>query len=224
MLEARDIAFAYARRRILDGATFSVASGETVALVGANGAGKTTLMRILAGLLLAASGSIMADGIDVRREPLRYRRQLGYMPESAPVEPWLSVKEYLKFRARLKGEQGRKIRHRVMEALEACALEDIGEARIGSLSNGQRRRVALADALLLRPRFLLVDDLFAGLDSSARATVAKALSSVSQFASIMVSGHELEELDRCASRFLVLKDGKIEEAKGVAAARKAMTA
>ena len=140
------------------------------------------------------------------------------------MEPWLCVKAYLKFRARLKGEQSRKIRHRVMEALEACALEDLGEARIGSLSHGQRRRVALADALLLRPRFLLVDDLFAGLDASARATVAKALSSVSQFASIIVSGHELEELDRCASRFLVLKDGKIEEAKGVAAARKAMSA
>ena len=223
MLEVRNIAFAYARRQILDGATFSVASGETVALVGANGAGKTTLMRILAGMLLTASGSIRADGIDVRKEPLRYRRQLGYMPESAPVEPWLSVKAYLKFRASLKGEQHRKIRHRVMEALEACALEDLGEARIGRLSHGQRRRVALAEALLLRPRFLLVDDLFAGLDASARATVGQALSSVSQFASVMVSGHELDELGRCASRFLVLKNGQIEEAKDVAGARKAMS-
>ncbi len=224
MLEARDISFAYGRRRILDGASFSVDSGETVALVGANGAGKTTLMRVLAGLLLSASGTIRADGFDVRKEPLRYRRLLGYLPESSPVEPALTVKGYLKFRAKLKGEQSRKIRHRVMEALDACALLDLGEVSIGKLSNGQRRRVALAEALLLRPRFLLADDIFAGIDPAARSTIVKTLSSFSQFASIIVSGHELEELGRCTSRFLVLKDGRISEAVGAAAARKALPA
>lgn len=223
MLEVKDIAFAYARRRILDGVTFNVASGETVALVGANGAGKTTLMRVLAGLLLSASGSVRADGFDVRKEPLRFRRMLGYMPESAPVDPLLTVKDYLKFRARLKGEQRHKIRHRVMEALEACALEDVGEMRIGALSNGQRRRVGLADALLLRPRVLLADDMFAGLDASARSTMAQTLSSFSQFASVIVSGHELEDLGRCTGRFLVLADGHVTEAKGAACARKAMS-
>lgn len=224
MLEVKDIAFAYSRRQILDGVTFSVASGETVALVGPNGAGKTTLMRILAGLLLTGSGTIRADGFDVRREPLRYRRLLGYLPESSPVEPALTVKSYLKFRAKLKGEQSRKIRHRVMEALEACALADLGDALIGRLSNGQRRRVALAEALLLRPRFLLADDIFAGIDPEARSTIVHTLSSFSQFASIILSGHELDELGRCSSRFLVLKEGRIREAMGGAAARRALTA
>ena len=152
MLEARDISFAYSRRPILDGATFSVASGEAVALVGANGAGKTTLMRVLAGLLFPMSGTLKTDGFDAFREPIRFRRQLGYLPESAPSEPGLTVKAYLKFRAKLKGEQVRRIRHRVLEAMESCGLDELGETRIASLSNGQRRRVALADALLLRPR------------------------------------------------------------------------
>lgn len=224
MLDVRNIAFAYARRQVLDGATFSVASGETVALVGANGTGKTTLMRVLAGFLYTASGTIRADGFDIMKEPLRYRRMLGYLPESAPVDPAPTVKAYLKFRARLKGEQNRKIRHRVLEAMEACALDGLGDARIGRLSNGQRRRVALADALLLRPRFLLADDLFAGLDPAAREMIRRTLSSFSQFATIIVSGHELDDIGKCTARFLVLKDGRIEEARGVDGARKAMSA
>ena len=222
MLEARDISFAYSRRPILDGATFSVASGEAVALVGTNGAGKTTLMRVLAGLLFPMSGTLRADGFDALRETIRFRRQLGYLPESAPSEPGLTVKAYLKFRAKLKGEQVRRIRHRVLEAMESCGLDELGETRIASLSNGQRRRVALADALLLRPRFLLLDDLFAGIDPATRASLGKTLTSFAQFATIIVSGHELDELSRCTTRFLVLKDGRVSEAKGLQRAREAL--
>ncbi len=222
MLEARDISFAYSRRPILDGATFSVASGEAVALVGANGAGKTTLMRVLAGLLFPMSGTLRADGFDALRETIRFRRQLGYLPESAPSEPGLTVKAYLKFRAKLKGEQVRRIRHRVLEAMASCGLDELGETRIASLSNGQRRRVALADALLLRPRFLLLDDLFAGIDPATRASLGKTLTSFAQFATIIVSGHELDELSRCTTRFLVLKDGRVSEAKGLQRAREAL--
>ncbi len=222
MLEARDISFAYSRRPILDGATFTVASGEAVALVGTNGAGKTTLMRVLAGLLFPMSGTLRADGFDALRETIRFRRQLGYLPESAPSEPGLTVKAYLKFRAKLKGEQVRRIRHRVLEAMASCGLDELGETRIASLSNGQRRRVALADALLLRPRFLLLDDLFAGIDPATRASLGKTLTSFAQFATIIVSGHELDELSRCTTRFLVLKDGRVSEAKGLQRAREAL--
>ena len=222
MLEARDISFAYSRRPILDGATFTVASGEAVALVGANGAGKTTLMRVLAGLLFPMSGTLKADGFNALRETIRFRRQLGYLPESAPSEPGLTVKAYLKFRAKLKGEQVRRIRHRVLEAMASCGLDELGETRIASLSNGQRRRVALADALLLRPRFLLLDDLFAGIDPATRASLGKTLTSFAQFATIIVSGHELDELSRYTARFLVLKDGQVSEAKGLQKAREAL--
>ena len=222
MLEARDISFAYSRRPILDGATFSVASGEAVALVGANGAGKTTLMRVLAGLLFPMSGTLKTDGFDALRETIRFRRQLGYLPESAPSEPGLTVKAYLKFRAKLKGEQVRRIRHRVLEAMASCGLDELGETRIASLSNGQRRRVALADALLLRPRFLLLDDLFAGIDPATRASLGKTLTSFAQFATIIVSRHELDELSRSTARFLVLKDGQVSEAKGLQKAREVL--
>lgn len=222
MLEAKNISFAYGRDAVVSGAAFKVVPGETVALVGANGAGKTTLLRVLAGLLMPYEGHVYADGFDVFRSPLRYRRMLGYLSESAPVEPGLSVKNYLRYRAQLKGEQPRRIRHRVEEAMDICGIFEIANAPTELLSAGQRKRVALADALLLRPRVLLLDDVLAGMDAGARKSLASVLSSAISFASAVVAGHELEELGRLAKRFFVLKDGKLYEAADAAAAGKAI--
>lgn len=219
MLEVQDISFAWGREPLFDGVTFSVAPGEVAALVGANGAGKTTLMKILAGVIFPSSGTVKADGTDTFKNPLRYHRVMGYLPENCPAEPDMTVKQYLTFRARLRGEMAKKIRHRVQEAISLCGLTAQTDGRIGRLSFGQRKRVALADALLLRPRFLLLDDLLAGLDAVTRASLGRILASVSSFASVVVSGHELEELEAHASKFLVLKDGRMLGAKTAAGVR-----
>ena len=209
---------------LLDDVSFTVAPGETVALVGANGAGKTTLLRILAGVCLPSSGTVVADAADLLRTPLRYRRLLGYLPESAAVEPGMTVKDYLKYRANLKGEMQKKIRHRVLEAMDLCGLSARAEVRVDNLSQGLRKRVALADAILLRPRFLLLDDLLAGLDAETRLSVGRILRSVSSFAATVVSGHELDELESFATKFCVLKDGRLLGAKTAAGVRTLLTA
>jgi ABC-2 type transport system ATP-binding protein len=224
MLEVKHISFSWGRAPLLDDVSFTVAPGETVALAGANGAGKTTLLRILAGVCLPSSGTVVADAADMLRAPMRYRRLLGYLPESAPVEPGMTVKGYLKYRANLKGEMQKKIRHRVLEAMELCGLEARADARVDNLSQGLRKRVALADAILLRPRFLLLDDLLAGLDAETRISVGRILKSVSSFAATIVSGHELDELQGFATKFLVLKDGRIIGAKTAAGVRTVLTA
>ena len=209
---------------MLDDVSFTVAPGETVALAGANGAGKTTLLRILAGVCLPSSGTVVGDSVDLFLSPLRYRRLLGYLPESAAVEPGMTVKGYLKYRANLKGEMQKKIRHRVLEAMELCGLSARADSWIGSLSQGLRKRVALADAILLRPRFLFLDDLLAGLDAETRASVGRILKSVSSFAATVVSGHELDELEGFATNFLLLKGGRLQNAKTAAGVRALLTA
>ena len=216
MLEVKHISFSWGRVPLLDDVSFTVAPGETVALVGANGAGKTTLLRILAGVCLPSSGTVVADAADLLRAPLRYRRLLGYLPESAAVEPGMTVKGYLKYRANLKGEIQKKIRHRVLEAMELCGLAARSDARVDNLSQGLRKRVALAEAILLRPRFLLLDDL--------RLAVGSILRSVSSFAATIVSGHELDELEELATKFFVLKDGRLLGAKTAAGVRTLLTA
>ncbi|MGN0853692.1 MAG: ATP-binding cassette domain-containing protein [Kiritimatiellia bacterium] len=219
MLEIGHISFQWDRAPLLEDVTFTVAPGEVVLLAGANGAGKTTLMKILAGLLHPASGTIRFDGFDVFAAPLRYRRLMGYLPESAPAEEDMAVQDYLKYRARLRGELSKKIRHRVEEALELCALEAHAASRIEVLSQGLRKRVALADALLLRPRVLLLDDLLAGLDIDTRETIGGILAALSSFAAIVLAGHELDEMASYVTKYVVLKRGKALQAKTPAGVR-----
>lgn len=209
MFEVKNILFSRGGKEVLSGVSFSVALGEVVAITGVNGVGKTTLLKVLAGIWFASSGRIVADGVDAFSQPIRYRRRLGWLGEMSPAEDDLTVKAYLKYRAKLKGEQSRKIRHRVREAVAACALDEFIDAPIGRLSRGQRKRVAIAEAALLRPRLLLLDDPFAGLDAASREAVAGLIESFGAFASVVVTGHEVDVFARVAARTLELKEGKI---------------
>ena len=209
MLEVRNIAFAYSRSVLRD-VSFVVSPGETVSLVGDNGAGKTTLLRILATLLTPTSGMVLSDGQNAFSHPLRYRRLLGYLPEKLSLYEDMRVKEYLTYRAELKGEPGKRIRRRIGEACEICRIgADIERSPIRRLSAGQKKRVALADALLLRPRVLLLDDFLAGLDTSIRGIAGEMLSDAASFSSVIVTGHEIDDMMKWSTRFLVLKNGVI---------------
>lgn len=209
MIDVRDIAFSYGAREVLRDVSFVVSPGETLAVAGANGAGKTTLLNVLATLAAPEKGQILFDGRSARRQPHDYRRQLGHLSERPLPDEDLTVRDYLTFRAALKGEPSRRIRRRVGEAVELCRLGDCRQRFIRSLSAGQRKRVALADALLLRPRLLLLDDLLPGLDAPFRAAVGEILSEAAAFSSVIVTGHETEEIARWATRFIVLRGGTV---------------
>ena len=219
MLEAEGISFSWGSAPLLRDISFSVSPGETVVIAGANGSGKTTLIKILSGIVVPAAGFVRTDGMDAFRHPLRFRRQLGYLSENLAADDDLTVAEFLRYRAQLKGEASRRIRHRVTEAMELCGVTALADASIGTLSRGQRKRAALADALMLRPRLLLLDDLLAGLDIETRCDMKRILSAGSSFAAIVASGHELEDFASFASRFLVLKGGVLLSSKTAAGAR-----
>ncbi len=209
MLEVRNISFAYRSKSVLRGVSFVASPGEIVSVVGGNGAGKTTLLRILATLLVPDAGLVLSDGIDAFARPLRYRRQLGYLPENPAPYDDMSVKEYLSYRATIKGEPAKRIRRRISEAAEMCRVTDVLRTSIRQLSNGMRKRVALADAILLRPRVLLLDDFLAGLDTEMRDAAGAVLSDAAAFSSVIVTGHELSDLAKWTTRFLVLRDGVV---------------
>lgn len=207
MLEVRNLAFAYGRRSVLRDVSFSVSPGEVVGVVGANGAGKTTLLRILATLALPDGGRVLSDGLDAFSRPLRYRRQMGYLAENPALYDDMTVKEYLDYRAHLKGESAKRIRRRVTEAAALCRISSLMRSSIRGLSAGMKRRVALADALMLRPRLLLLDDFLAGLDFSMRESAGAVLSEAAAFSSVIVTGHEIADLAKFVTRFLVIRDG-----------------
>lgn len=207
MLEIRNLAFSYRRRNVLRDVSFVVSPGEVVSVVGANGAGKTTLLKVLATLAIPDSGQIVLDGIDAGDFPLRYRRRIGYLPESPALDDDMTVRDYLRYRAGLKGEPSRRIRRRVNEAAEVCRVSDAMRSPIRSLSLGVRRRVALADALLLRPRVLLLDDFLAGADAAFRRAAGEVLAGAAAFSSVIVTGHEIDDFMKWTTRFVVLRDG-----------------
>ena len=209
MLEVRNIAFAYDREPVLRDVSFVVSPGEVVSVVGANGAGKTTLLRILATVAVPDAGLVLADGVNAFDRPLRYRRQIGFLPENPALYGDMTVKEYLLYRAYLKGEPAKRVRRRINEAADMCRISSLMRTPVRRLSTGLRRRVALADALLLRPRILLLDDFLAGLDGEMRSAAGLVLAEAAAFSSVIVTGHELEDLARWTTRFLVLAGGVV---------------
>ena len=209
MLDVRNIAFRYRKQPVLRDVSFVVSPGEAVGIVGSNGAGKTTLLKILATLAVPDSGLVLSDGRNIFAKSLEYRRQLGYLPENVALYDDMTVKEYLTYRARLKGEPSKRIRRRVGEAAEMCRVSDALRRPIRLLSAGLKKRVALADALLLRPRVLLLDDFLAGLDSEMRDAAGEVIAEAAAFSSVIVTGHEVEDLAKWTTRFLVLRSGVV---------------
>src|SRR3954449_12089687 len=148
MIEVSNLTKRYAGHTAVSGISFTVERGEIVGLLGSNGAGKSTTMRILSCFMPATSGTVRVAGYDVFTQADEVRRRIGYMPENNPLHPEMRVREYLKFRARLKGLGWRRSRERVDEVLERCDLTDVSRKIIGHLSKGYRQRVGLADALV----------------------------------------------------------------------------
>lgn len=210
MLEVRNLSFSYRRREVLRNVSFVASPGETVSIVGANGAGKTTLLKVLATLLIPDGGNILFDGHNASEEPMKFRRQLGYLSEEPALYEDMTVRDYLNYRAHLKGEMEKRIRRRIDEAMEMCRIKEIAKTTIRKLSFGLKKRVQLADALMLRPRVLLLDDFLAGLDRPMRLLVAEILQNAAAFSSVIATGHDIEDMAKWTTRFLVLKDGIIE--------------
>jgi ABC-2 type transport system ATP-binding protein len=178
-------------------------------LLGPNGAGKSTTMRILSSYLPATSGTVRVAGFDVFYESVEARRRIGFMPENNPLYPEMRVREYLKFRARLKGLGGRRSRERVTTVMEQCGLTDVSRRIIGQLSKGYRQRVGLADALVHEPELIILDEPTIGLDPHQIRSVRQLIKSLAGKHTVLISTHILPEAEMMCSRMVIMFGGKI---------------
>jgi ABC-2 type transport system ATP-binding protein len=209
MIEVEHLTKRYAGRAAVSDLSFTVARGEIVGLLGPNGAGKSTTMRILACYLPATSGTVRVSGRDVFRESQEVRRRIGYMPENNPLHPDMRVREYLKFRARLKGLSRSRSRERVDVVMEQCGLKDVERKIIGHLSKGYRQRVGLADALVHEPELLILDEPTIGLDPRQIRSVRQLIKGLAATHTVLISTHILPEAEMTCSRMIILYEGKI---------------
>ncbi|MGH9335833.1 MAG: ABC transporter ATP-binding protein, partial [Vicinamibacteria bacterium] len=193
MIEVTEITKDFGRVTAVAGLSFSVAKGEVLGFLGPNGAGKTTTMRILTGYIPATKGSAVVAGHDVRREPLEAKRKIGYLPESPPLYPEMTVESYLDFVARIKEVPRTQRRAKLGEAIERCALSEVRDKLTGKLSKGYRQRVGLAQALLHDPEVLILDEPTAGLDPKQINETRALIRSLGGDHTVVLSTHILPE-------------------------------
>lgn len=208
MLEVSDLTKRYGRSAALRGVSFQLENGFCL-VAGANGAGKTTLLRVLAGASHASAGSASLDGINLFADPFLSHRLTSYLSDRVPLYDDLSTEDHLIYRGRLKGLSGMRLRARVRRVVEDFDLGAFRLERISRLSAGQRRRVGLADALLLDARLLLVDEPFAGLDESHARRVAELLADAGRHAVVLAATHAISTAEGLDGTCLVLSSGRL---------------
>lgn len=212
MIQVQGLTKYYGDYPAVRGVTFEVPAGQIVGFLGPNGAGKSTTMKVLAGFLTATSGSAKIDNIDVFWNPVEARRKIGYMPENCPLYPELRVREYLHFRAGLKGLSGTKRRQRIDYGIQRCWLSDEADTIIGNLSKGYRQRVGLADALLADPAVLILDEPTAGLDPAQIRETRGLIKELGQQHTILLSTHILSEVEMTCSQVIIINQGQVAAA------------
>ena len=214
MIEAKELSKRYGDIVAVDGVSFSVGKGEVVGFLGPNGAGKTTSMRMLTGFLPPTEGTAVIAGHDIFEDPIAARRSVGYLPESPPLYPEMTVTSFLNYVARIKDVPRARRRSAVDRALERCALVEVRKRVIGTLSKGFKQRVGLAQAIVHDPPVLILDEPTIGLDPlqvrEIRSLIAElaAPEKAEQQQTVVLSTHILAEVEAICRRVILISEGR----------------
>lgn len=223
MIDVKDLVFEYPTQRALDHVSCTIRRGSVTALVGPNGSGKTTFIRCIAGLSTPFHGTVLFDGVDVHRDPRLAHQRMGYLSDFFGVYENLTVRQCLVFAARSYAVPRQAVEDSVRSAAERLNVASYMGKQAGTLSRGQRQRLAIAQAIIHNPAFVALDEPASGLDPEARRELAGLLTQLKDGGmTILVSSHILAELEDYCTDMLVMRDGRIvsEQSLGDAAATK----
>ena len=197
----------YGSQKALDRVSLEIKSGQITGLLGPNGAGKSTLMKIITGSVIPDAGSVMVNGVDVLKEPLKVQRVLGYLPEHNPQYLELYIKEYLEYVASIYKVDT----SRVSQVIDMVVLGPEQHKKIGALSKGYRQRVGLAAALIPDPQILILDEPTTGLDPAQLVEIRALLREVAQEKTVLFSTHIMQEVVELCSECIFLSKGHIKK-------------
>jgi len=210
MIQAKNLVKTFGETLAVDHASFHVSEGQIVGFLGPNGAGKTTTLRILTCFMPANEGTATVGSYDVHDEPVAVRRIIGYLPENVPLYAEMKVREYLAYRARLKGIRPRRERQRrVGEAMGRCRVTEVERKQCGQLSKGYRQRVGLADALIHDPKILILDEPTIGLDPNQIRETRRIIKELGSKHTVLLSTHILPEVEMICDHVIIIHEGKI---------------
>ena len=209
MLEVKNLEKRFGDFLAVKGVSFSVKEGEVLGFLGPNGAGKSTTMRMITGFLPPTSGTAVINGHDIVSDPIAAKRELGYLPESAPSYRAMTVRDYLAFIASVRNDVCPDAKKAVADVIVKAKLEDVADQTIETLSKGYRQRTAFAAAIIHDPKVLIMDEPTDGLDPNQKYTVREMIKSMAaEGKAIIISTHILEEVDAVCSKVVVIADGE----------------
>jgi len=209
LLEARGISRAFGRVVAVRNLDIRLQRGDVTGFLGLNGAGKSTTLRMLCGTLAPDSGEILIDGIDLRSEPQAARARLGFLPDTPPLYPELSVDEFLAYCARLRTVPRARVADSIRRVKMQTGLESHGERRIAGLSRGYRQRLGIAQAIVHQPDVIVLDEPTTGLDPRQNEEIRALITTLSESAAVLLSTHLLAEVRAVCNRVAIIHAGEI---------------
>ncbi|MBK8973218.1 MAG: ABC transporter ATP-binding protein [Hahellaceae bacterium] len=209
MIEVKNLSRRYGDFYAVKNVSFSIAPGQIVGLLGHNGAGKTTIMKMLTGFLESTDGQIQIAGKDLQQHSLELRGQMGYLPESPPIYPEMTVFDYLEFAAQLKGVATAERETAVIDVIRKTDLGSKAAAPISTLSRGYRQRVGVAQALLNKPALLIMDEPTNGLDPTQIEHMRDLIRSLREHTTVILSTHIMQEVSAMCDRVLIIRHGEL---------------
>ena len=209
MIEVQHLTKRYGRVTAVDDVSFRVERGEILGFLGPNGAGKTTTMRILTGYMPATEGRAVVAGFDIFDKPVEAKRRIGYLPETPPLYPDMTVREYVDFVARIKGVPSKERRERVDTVLKRAHVADMADRHCAKLSKGYKQRVGLAQALIHNPDVLILDEPTAGLDPKQIIETRDLIRSLAGDHTVVLSTHILPEVSQTCHRVVIINKGRV---------------
>jgi ABC-2 type transport system ATP-binding protein len=209
VIEVQHLTKRYGPVTAVDDISFTVERGEILGFLGPNGAGKTTTMRVLTGYMPPTDGKAIVAGYDVFDQPLEAKRRTGYLPETPPLYPDMTVRDYLSFVARIKGVPRGERTARIEEMMEKTRISDVANRHCGKLSKGYRQRVGLAQALMHNPEVLILDEPTAGLDPKQIIETRQLIKALAGDHTIILSTHILPEVSQTCQRVVIINRGRV---------------
>jgi ABC-2 type transport system ATP-binding protein len=209
MIEVEQLSKHFGAKKAVDDISFTVEKGEILGFLGPNGAGKSTTMRMITGFIPPTAGRVRIGGADIGDAALAARRQIGYLPENAPVYPDMTVQGYLDFCAEVRGFSGSERQRLVAATIEKCFLANVTYQTVSTLSKGYKQRVCFAQSILHDPEYLILDEPTDGLDPNQKHEVRQMIKTMATEKAIIFSTHILDEVDAVCTRAIIIADGRI---------------
>lgn len=209
MVEIKNLTKVYDGHKAVDDLSITVEDGQVYGFLGPNGAGKSTTMNIMTGCLAATSGTVTINGFDILRQPKEAKACIGYLPELPPVYPDMTLREYLAFVCGLKGIKGAEVKSEIGRVAAMTKIEDHLDRLIRHLSKGYRQRVGIAQAILGKPKLIILDEPTVGLDPKQIIEIRELIRELAGQHTVILSSHILSEISSVCDKIMIIRGGKL---------------